>query len=121
MGMEEKKIVIRANFFINRIVGKQLRSLNTKVNKKNQPVINNLVLMCPEQDSNLHTVAGTSPSSWRVYQFHHLGGLAQGSVPRAQGKKYSGEFYPALCALRSALFLCPEQDSNLHIIADTSP
>jgi hypothetical protein len=29
---------------------------------------------CPEQDSNLHTVTGTSPSSWRVYQFHHLGG-----------------------------------------------
>ena len=29
--------------------------------------------LCPEQDSNLHTVAGTSPSSWRVYQFHHLG------------------------------------------------
>ena len=33
------------------------------------------VSRCPEQDSNLHTVTGTSPSSWRVYQFHHLGDL----------------------------------------------
>lgn len=31
------------------------------------------VILCPEQDSNLHTLASTSPSSWRVYQFHHLG------------------------------------------------
>lgn len=29
--------------------------------------------VCPEQDSNLHTVIGTTPSKWRVYQFHHLG------------------------------------------------
>ncbi len=29
--------------------------------------------VCPEQDSNLHTVTGTTPSKWRVYQFHHLG------------------------------------------------
>ncbi len=29
--------------------------------------------VCPGQDSNLHTLASTSPSSWRVYQFHHLG------------------------------------------------
>jgi surfactin synthase thioesterase subunit len=44
------------------------------VKKKNQTVNYNLVFcQCPEQDSNLHTVAGTSPSSWRVYQFHHLG------------------------------------------------
>ena len=28
---------------------------------------------CPEQDSNLHTGTGASPSSWCVYQFHHLG------------------------------------------------
>lgn len=28
---------------------------------------------CPGQDSNLHTVTGASPSSWCVYQFHHLG------------------------------------------------
>ena len=28
---------------------------------------------CPEQDSNLHTREGASPSSWCVYQFHHLG------------------------------------------------
>ena len=51
------------------------------------------LFLCPEQDSNLHTVTGTSPSSWRVYQFHHLGEMG----------------------------LCPEQDSNLHIITDTSP
>ena len=28
---------------------------------------------CPGQDSNLHVLANTSPSSWRVYQFRHLG------------------------------------------------
>ncbi len=28
---------------------------------------------CPGQDSNLHILKDTSPSSWRVYQFHHLG------------------------------------------------
>ncbi len=30
-------------------------------------------IKCPEQDSNLHTVASASPSSWCVYQFRHLG------------------------------------------------
>ena len=33
-------------------------------------------LECPEQDSNLHTETGTTPSKWRVYQFHHLGETA---------------------------------------------
>ena len=28
---------------------------------------------CPGQESNLHAVIGTTPSKWRVYQFHHLG------------------------------------------------
>lgn len=32
-----------------------------------------VLYLCPGQDSNLHPVIGTSPSSWRVYQFHHLG------------------------------------------------
>ncbi len=41
---------------------------------KRQPTVYQLPFFrCPEQDSNLHTVTGTSPSSWRVYQFHHLG------------------------------------------------
>ncbi len=31
------------------------------------------ILKCPEQDSNLHVLANTTPSKWRVYQFHHLG------------------------------------------------
>lgn len=35
--------------------------------------ITEMLFMCPEQDSNLHTVTGTTPSKWRVYQFHHLG------------------------------------------------
>ncbi len=29
--------------------------------------------LCPGQDSNLHAFDGASPSSWYVYQFHHLG------------------------------------------------
>ena len=29
--------------------------------------------LCPEQDSNLHANTRTTPSRWRVYQFHHLG------------------------------------------------
>jgi hypothetical protein len=32
-------------------------------------------ILCPGQDLNLHTLAGASPSSWCVYQFHHLGEL----------------------------------------------
>ena len=28
---------------------------------------------CRGRDSNPYSVAATSPSSWRVYQFHHLG------------------------------------------------
>ena len=28
---------------------------------------------CPGRDSNPYNLAVTSPSSWRVYQFHHLG------------------------------------------------
>src|SRR5262249_1888434 len=28
---------------------------------------------CPGLDSNQHPIAGTRPSTWRVYQFHHLG------------------------------------------------
>ncbi len=28
---------------------------------------------CPGEDSNLHALTGTSPSSWRVCQFRHLG------------------------------------------------
>jgi hypothetical protein len=34
---------------------------------------NFVVVKCPGQDSNLHTFNGASPSSWCVYQFHHLG------------------------------------------------
>lgn len=32
-----------------------------------------LFYWCPEQDSNLHIHKETTPSKWRVYQFHHLG------------------------------------------------
>ncbi len=28
---------------------------------------------CPRGDSNSYSITTTSPSSWRVYQFHHLG------------------------------------------------
>ena len=28
---------------------------------------------CPEQESNLHSLAGTGPWNQRVYQFRHLG------------------------------------------------
>ncbi len=33
----------------------------------------NYKVWCPGQDSNLHAFDGASPSSWCVYQFHHLG------------------------------------------------
>jgi hypothetical protein len=32
-----------------------------------------VVWECREQDLNLHDLAATSPSSWRVCQFRHLG------------------------------------------------
>ena len=40
------------------------------INKKNPAKSE---ILCPEQDSNLHTVTGATPSKWYVYQFHHLG------------------------------------------------
>ncbi len=76
------------------------------------------LLLCPEQDSNLHTVTGTSPSSWRVYQFHHLG------VNKIKDKSIKIKVkkdYFCLSPFVFCLLKCPEQDSNLHIIADTSP
>ena len=33
----------------------------------------NLPFQCPGRDSNSHGLAPTTPSKWRVYQFHHLG------------------------------------------------
>ena len=39
-------------------------STNSAIGARNQ---------CPGQESNLHAVIGTTPSKWRVYQFHHLG------------------------------------------------
>jgi hypothetical protein len=30
-------------------------------------------IWCPGRDLNPYSLAATSPSSWRVYQFHHLG------------------------------------------------
>lgn len=34
---------------------------------------NDLGKWCRRRDSNPHSLATTSPSSWRVYQFHHHG------------------------------------------------
>ena len=34
--------------------------------------------MCPRLDSNQHVLANTTPSRWRVYQFHHVGLLEFG-------------------------------------------
>ena len=31
------------------------------------------MIQCPGEDSNLHGPKATTPSRWRVYQFHHLG------------------------------------------------
>ena len=31
-------------------------------------------LKCPRLDSNQHVLTNTTPSRWRVYQFHHVGG-----------------------------------------------
>ena len=28
-------------------------------------------MLCPGQDLNLHGLPATTPSKWRVYQFHH--------------------------------------------------
>ena len=30
-------------------------------------------LLCPRLDSNQHVLTNTTPSRWRVYQFHHVG------------------------------------------------
>ena len=41
------------------------------INKKKRK--DNLPFWCPGRDSNSHGLAPTTPSKWRVYQFHHLG------------------------------------------------
>lgn len=35
--------------------------------------INEAIMKCPRQDLNLHNLSVTTPSKWRVYQFHHMG------------------------------------------------
>lgn len=76
---------------------------------------------CPEQDSNLHTVTGTSPSSWRVYQFHHLGDIAQGPGQRAQCKSL---LLHALCSALCASFCAQNRTrtctSLLTLVPETS-
>ena len=67
---------------------------NSEIENKKKPFIT-AFFVCPGQDSNLHTLASTSPSSWRVYQFHHLGGF--GSGLSVQGSML------LLCALCTAL------------------
>ena len=55
----------------------QVQSLRFQVNwfQNNNETYNlkHRTNLCPGQDSNLHIRTDTSPSSWRVYQFHHLG------------------------------------------------
>ena len=36
--------------------------------------------LCPRQESNLHELMLTTPSKWRVYQFHHLGSFAAAKI-----------------------------------------
>gem|GEM_PF-3581074 len=42
----------------------------TQADRQYAPVLS---LWCPGEDSNLHRIAPTRPSSVRVYQFRHLG------------------------------------------------
>jgi hypothetical protein len=37
---------------------------------------------CPREDSNLHSLARTTTSRWRVYQFRHLGRYSEGEYMR---------------------------------------
>ena len=41
--------------------------------RKRRRLFSLLRFECPGQESNLHAETGTTPSKWRVYQFHHLG------------------------------------------------
>ena len=82
-------------------------------------------LLCPEQDSNLHAFDGASPSSWCVYQFHHLGIVinilnytsAFLVCEKVQTKTAQYEFSNHLPLAKSV----PETGSNLHILANASP
>ncbi len=49
-------------------------SRNTHLKRTRLPIPpSGLGKRCPGQESNLHAGTGTTPSKWRVYQFHHLG------------------------------------------------
>ncbi len=56
-----------------RAVGGEFKRNAQRAQKK--LFVKNSFYLCPGQDSNLHTATGTTPSKWRVYQFHHLGNL----------------------------------------------
>ena len=47
-------------------------------------------LLCPGLDSNQHAVARTTPSRWRVYQFHHPGRARHEDDCRERGSEQRG-------------------------------
>ena len=45
---------------------------------------------CPGEDLNLHSLSATTPSRWRVYQFHHLGMFEESIKTLRKNKTPSG-------------------------------
>ena len=71
----QNSYIVSTYFFNCSLFAEQLEFLGVIEKKESLPKQENS-LECPEQDSNLHTETGTTPSKWRVYQFHHLGETA---------------------------------------------
>lgn len=40
--------------------------------------------LCPRLDSNQHVLADTTPSRWRVYQFHHMGQTIMSKIKKVK-------------------------------------
>jgi hypothetical protein len=88
--------------------------------KKNQIVFYNLVFAVPRTRLELAHPCEHQPLKLACLPISPPGRV--GSELRAQSREFMAQGFalcPALFALRFCL--CPEQDSNLHIITDTSP
>jgi hypothetical protein len=73
--MDESINPLRILFCFFHLYFTRALSLTDSLKMKKAPFAMQKILSseCPRLDSNQHTTEGTSPSSWHVYQFHHVG------------------------------------------------
>lgn len=98
-----RAVALRLSSPCSCLLRKQLRLLRT--NKKRPEAF---CCLCPGEDLNLQSLAGTTTSRWRVCQFHHLGIIL--SIPSEVAVKTSllyatSSQFSISCAKDTELFL----------------